>query len=318
MSFTAKGILAAGARSLALILVVAIFVPARVSTAESRGQTASQVTVAPAPPTPKVRAIEELFFEVRPVGSRERLASLRPGEAFTLQEGTEVEVIAVARPAGGRDGDLFRPKTRFWLEGGDRDELSFVAVTEERGAVTLRALAPDRRAPDRDVVLHWQVTEALQAPRGLRSGTLRVRIEPAPGTAREALSERQAREVWSSLYRAILLREPDTFDGVERLRREGYPALLEQARAIAASDESAIGVYGRGACNEQRLLALYRHFWGLSDSQIPRDQWERDLDLLHDRRYADVVAAFLQSDLFLRHNGLDAEVRRAVRRPGGR
>ncbi len=288
------------------ILALAVCLPA------AAAQAASQVTGGKAP---QAQAIEELFFELRPVGSRERLATLKPGDVFELREGAEVAVIAVARPEGGRDGDLFRPDTRFWLEGRDRDQLSLIAVAEERGQVTLRALAPDERAADREVVLHWQVTEALRAPRGLRAGTLRVRIEPAPGTAREALGERQARELWSNLYRAILLREPDNFAGVERLRREGYPALLEQARAIAESDESAVGVYARGACNEQRLLALYRHAWGLTETQIPRDQWARYLDLMHARRYADVVAAFLQSDLFLKHNGLDAQTGAAVRRP---
>jgi hypothetical protein len=296
-------ILAAGAGSLSPLLLAAVLVPAGIATAETRTAQVMEESL-------QVRTIEELFFELRPVDSREILATLKPGEAFTLQAGGQIEVFAFARPEGGRDGDVFRPQTRFWLEGEDRDQLSVVATNERRGAVTIRAVARDG-----DALLHWQLAESLRAPRGLRSGVLEVRLVPAPGTVGEAFSERQARELWADLYRAILLREPDTFGGVELLRRDGYPALLEAARAIAESEESAIGVYSRG-CNEQRLLALYRHLWGLDPAQIDRGRWSRDLDLLQSRRYAEVVDAFLRADRFFEYQRLDAGLL-AVRRRGG-
>ncbi len=262
------------------------------------------------------RAVEEVFFQIRTPGTGEQLAFLRLGETLTLRVGAEIELFAVARPQGGRDRDLFRPRARFSLPSEDRDEVQILGVEENRGEVTLRALAvdPQRR---QDAALQWQILESIQAPAGLRSGSIAIDIVPgtdAPVTALPGatLSEREARALWTDLYRGILMREPEDFGGVERLRRDGYPALLDIARELAESDESAIRVYARGVCNEQRLLSLYRHLWGLSESQIPRDQWERYLDLLQDRRYDDVVMAFVESDTFLDHHDLDRSLRSAA------
>jgi len=284
------------------------------------------VSVSPAPaaqaPGTAGRAVEEVFFQIRTPGTGEQLAFLRPGEVLNIRAGTQIELFAVARPTGGRDRDLFRPKARFSLPNEDRNEVQILEVEEARGEVTLRALNvdPQRR---QDATLHWQILEPIQAPANLKSGSIAIDIVPDPNAAPvtslpgAALSEREARGLWTDLYRAILLRDPDNFSGVARLQRDGYPALLEMARELAESDESAIRVYAKGACNEQRLLSLYRHLWGVNESQVPRDQWERYLDMMQDRRFDDVVMAFVDSNAFLDYHKLDRDLRSAALRRYG-
>jgi hypothetical protein len=284
-------------------------------------QKAVSVTAAPAAQAPGIagREVEEVFFQIRTPGTGEQLAFLRPGETLNIRAGTQIELFAVARPKGGRDRDLYRPQVRYSLPGEDRNEVEILEVEEKRGEVTLRALNvdPQRR---QDATLHWRILDPIQAPAGLKSGSIAIDIIPDPNAAPvtsqpgAALSEREARALWTDLYRAILLREPDNFSGVQRLQRQGYPALLEMARELAESDESAIRVYAKGACNEQRLLSLYRHLWGINESQIPRDQWERYLDMMQDRRFDDVVLAFVDSNAFLDHHKLDRDLRSAALR----
>jgi hypothetical protein len=284
-------------------------------------QKAVSVTAAPAAQAPGTagRAVEEVFFQIRTPGTGEQLAFLRPGEILNIRAGTQIELFAVARPTGGRDRDLFRPRARFSLPNEDRNEVQILEVEEARGEVTLRALNvdPQRR---QDATLHWQILEPIQAPANLKSGSIAIDIVPDPDAARvtgKALSEHDARTLWTDLYRGILLRDPDNFSGVARLQRDGYPTLLELARELAESDESAIRVYAKGACNEQRLLSLYRHLWGVNESQIPRDQWERYLDMMQDRRFDDVVMAFVDSNAFLDHHKLDRDLRSAALRRYG-
>ena len=292
--------------SLALLLATSV-----AGAQEDEKKKAVSVTTAPALQAPgAARAVEEVFFQIRTPGTGEQLAFLRPGETLNLRVGTDIELFAVARPQGGRDRDLYRPETRFSLSAEDRDEVQILEVEEKRGEVTLRALAvdPQRR---QDATLEWRILENIQGAAALKSGSIAIDILPAsdappvssqPGAA---LGEREARALWTNLYRGILMREPDTFTGVARLQSDGYPALLDLARDIAESDESAIRIYSRGVCNEQRLLSLYRHLWGMSESQIPRAQWDRNLDLMQDRRFDDVVVAFLESDEFLEHHKLE-------------
>jgi len=68
---------------------------------------------------------------------------------------------------------------------------------------------------------------------------------------------------------------------------------------IADSDESRIRVYEKqGVCNEQRLLALYKTFLGVSSEQINRRQWDADLRRMREGEIGQVVESLLQSDRF--------------------
>jgi hypothetical protein len=281
---------------------------------DEKKKAVSVTTAQPLQAPGAARAVEEVFFQIRTPGTGEQLAFLRPGETLNLRVGTDIELFAVARPQGGRDRDLYRPETRFSLPAEDRDEVQILEVEEKRGEVTLRALAvdPQRR---QDATLEWRILENIQGPAALKSGSIAIDILPssdAPVSSGATLSEREARALWTDLYRGILLREPDNFSGVDRLQQDGYPALLEIAREIAESDESAIQVYSRGVCNEQRLLSLYRHLWGMSETKIPRKQWESYLEMMQDRRIDDVVVAFLEADEFLEHHELDRDLRSAA------
>ena len=74
---------------------------------------------------------------------------------------------------------------------------------------------------------------------------------------------------------------------------------MRAAVGIANSDESRIRVYEReGVCNEQRLLALYKHFLGMNSSQIERRQWDAQLRSMNNGEMARVVEDLLRSDRF--------------------
>src|SRR5687768_10313990 len=175
------------------------------------------VSVSPAPaaqaPGTAGRAVEEVFFQIRTPGTGEQLAFLRPGEVLNIRAGTQIELFAVARPTGGRDRDLFRPKARFSLPNEDRNEVQILEVEEARGEVTLRALNvdPQRR---QDATLHWQILEPIQARRRRRSSSSRRGLVPRPRPPRvtsvpaAALSNSQARRMYPNRNRAILPRTP--------------------------------------------------------------------------------------------------------------
>ncbi len=114
-------------------------------------------------------------------------------------------------------------------------------------------------------------------------------------------SSERACELTTVLYQGILMREPDSGANatIRAIQRGGYDALVRAAVSIADSDESRIRVYEKqGVCNEQRLLAMYKSFLGVSSDRIDRRQWDADLRRMREGEIDQVVETLLASDRF--------------------
>ena len=135
-------------------------------------------------------------------------------------------------------------------------------------------------------------------------GRLEVEIG---GSGWAAVNDQTTTELVADLYRGILLREPDrgAQDFEDRIAREGYAGLVGAAQAIANSEESRKGVYGKGVCDPQRLLAMYKQLLGWNESQIPVAEWNHGLDLLDQRRFPELVTELLQHREFFTSRRLD-------------
>jgi len=102
------------------------------------------------------------------------------------------------------------------------------------------------------------------------------------------------------------VRDPDPSAASRRedIARNGYSALLRQAREIAESRESEIDLYQKGICNQQRLLALYEHLLGRKAPQIDQRLWRAQLQHLERGDIAEVVNELVTSREFQDRFGL--------------
>ena len=112
-----------------------------------------------------------------------------------------------------------------------------------------------------------------------------------------------AEELTRLLYQGILLRDPDpgAQGAIDSIRTGGYDALVKVAVGIAGSEESRVRLGATPV--EQRLASLYQILLGIDRSQADPQQWQADLNLMNQGRFADVVSGIVQSDRFRqRHN----------------
>ncbi|HEV2852526.1 MAG TPA: hypothetical protein VHC97_06955 [Thermoanaerobaculia bacterium] len=257
----------------------------------------------------RIPSIGEVEIVVRDIGTKRDVATVHDGETLSLPEGMRVRLIMTARPTGSARGPYY-PETEFTdqSQGGVR----IIRSNEENSTADLEVVNPrntrngntrnDSRNRDRVETIRYQINESW-VPSNLRSGSFRIAVGPADSEAEvvKGWSAEQARELTRVLYRGILMREPDSGAGgtVSAIQRGGYDALVRAAVGIADSDESRIRVYEKqGVCNEQRLLALYKNFLGVSSDQINRRQWDADLRRMRDGEIGQVVETLLQSDRF--------------------
>jgi len=127
-----------------------------------------------------------------------------------------------------------------------------------------------------------------------------------PGQSRPRVDELVA-----ALYRGILLRDPDPAAAARRddIARSGYAGVVRQAREIANSRESEIEVYKR-ACNQQRLLALYKELLGRDSAQIDQRLWHSQLQHLEAGDIEEVVGDLVETREFQTRWGLVGRGRR--------
>ncbi|HEX6901593.1 MAG TPA: hypothetical protein VF789_17830 [Thermoanaerobaculia bacterium] len=241
-------------------------------------------------------AITSVEILVREIGSRREIARLSPGDTLSLPEGARVRINMVALPAGSNANPRY-PATEF--TDASRGGIRITRSNEENAAADLEIVAS--RNPNRVETIRYRITETW-VPLNLRTGSFTVRVGPEGSIAGGVTwPADRARDVTRILYQGILMREPDAgASGTTRaIQQGGYDALLRAARTIADSDESRIRVYERqGVCNEQRLLSLYKHFLGLSASQIDRRQWDANLRQMNNGEIVRVVEDLLRSDRF--------------------
>ena len=240
---------------------------------------------------PRGQRIEDIRVAVWTPGDHKELAQLRDGETLRLEQSQTVILRLIApnktNPASKRD----YLAARYSVEGGD-DRVSLQQADVPTGWVelTARDSGRDRRGP---VVVRWELAEsALLAERDLARGSIRVEVVPGP--------YRYGEVAVTELYRGILLREPESgartwFD---RVSRGGYEELLVAARTLAESRESEIDVYAHGACNQQRLLALYRHLLGVEPAAVDQSRWRAELDRMGRGDIAGVVLDIVRSPAY--------------------
>jgi hypothetical protein len=241
--------------------------------------------------------IEDIRVAVWTPREHSETALLRDGETLRLEEGQTVILRVVAPDKTNPASERVYLAARYSVERGD-DRVSLHDADIQKGWVELTAREGrrDRRDP---VVVRWELAErALLEEPGLARGAIRVEVEPGP--------YRYGEEAVAELYRGILLREPDAGarGWVERVSRGGYAELLAVAQAIAESRESEIEVYTRGACNQQRLIALYRNLLGVEPAALDQGRWRAELDRMGRGDIAGVVLDIVRSPAYReRHEG---------------
>ena len=236
----------------------------------------------------RAQRIQDIRVAVWTPREHSESALLSNGQTLRLEQGQTVILRVVAPAKSNPVPERVYLAARYGVERSD-DRVSLQAVDIQKGWVELTAREGrwDRRDP---VVVRWELAEnVLLAEPGLARGAIRVEIEPG--------LSRYGEEAVAELYRGILLREPDAGarGWVERVSRGGYEELLAAAQAIAESRESEIEVYARGACNQQRLLALYRQLLGVESAAVDQSRWRADLDRMGRGDIAGVVLDLVRS-----------------------
>jgi len=234
---------------------------------------------------------------VRDLSTRQEIGTVQPGGTITLPEGARVRINMTALPNGSYRNPLY-PATEFI--DLNRTGVRITRANEENAAADLEILP--MRNPNRIQTIQYRITDTW-VPAGLRTGSFSIRVVPEGGQLGSTgyFSTDQARNLTRTLYRAILMREPDAAASatIRAIQRGGYDALVQAAVNLADSDESRIRVYEReNVCNQQRLLALYKNLLGLSADQISRSQWDADLRRLDRGDIGQVVESLLRSDRF--------------------
>lgn len=284
----ARGTIAAAA--LAALLAPAI-------PAQTRPKATTKAT--PGAAVAAVPILRDLHFAIE-AEKREGVDPLiiAPGEGFRINEGQRLVIRAVASQVG-RSNRVYPAVRYFVVAGGDSISLDDARQNMGTVAVDARESSRQQRAVIGYQLLNNAALEGIE-PEG--------RIEVEVVSQRTDYDARSANALVADLYRGILLREPDAAarSWATRIDRDGYDGLVQAARAIADSEESRKGVYGRGVCDQARLLAFYKNFLGMSEPQIPIAEWNRGLELLDQRRYADLVTELLARQEFFARRDLDA------------
>lgn len=197
---------------------------------------------------------------------------------------------------------------------GDRSSVKLTRPDHKGGTVFLTA---------QQMPKHGSPIRVTFDPEGnARSGAVFVDVEPAAGTTPVAtppatpapspgVQPDQANKLVTALYRGILLRDPDpgAQSWIEAIRRDGYSRIGGIARDLAESRESRITVYEReNVCNQQRLVAMYKHLLNRSTDGIDQATWQRQLEQLNRGDVAGVVSALVGSAEFARAHGLDERI----------
>lgn len=228
--------------------------------------------------------IDEVRISVVDPRTDRELEVLEPGDTLQLPEGEE-RVLRLFTLVGTRNQER-RPLAASFGFGPVQTAVQLVSEDRDRGEAVVRLR--DGRWSGQRLHIGYRLADSLRVADDLRLG--RLLIEPAASSV-------AADRVVSSLYRAILLREPDAAAAQRRddIARHGYEAVVRHAVAIAESRESEIDVYGKGVCNQQRLLAMYQHLLGRQPSSIDQRLWRQQLDHLDRGDIAGVVEELVES-----------------------
>lgn len=265
--------------SLAVVLVAATVVPA----------------VASHPAT-----VQQLNIAVLDHNGRE-IAVISPDQSVMLPRDTPIQLRMFEQLGNER---RIIP-TEFRVQRGS-EALNHTRNRQDRGEVTVEL----RRGanPTAPLYLEYTIHDSVQlANDRMRRGHLRVEIGDSGD-----MGQAEVDRIVGALYRGILLREPDQQGAVsarQSILTGGWSGLSRLAQEIASSRESEIDVYERGACNQQRLLAMYRELQGRESRNIDQRTWRAQLEQMGRGDIGGVVAALTETPEFQNRFGL-----RTVRR----
>ena len=232
------------------------------------------------------------------------LAVLDPGGTLTLPPDEERLLRLFEPPEQGRAERQAIP-AEFGF-GPVQTAIQIVSHSVTRGEAVVRLRRGANTSGGGGAALHvgYHIDDDVDlANENMRLG--RVLVDISSGG-------RSPDDIIAALYRGILLRAPDQGAAARRddIARTGYAGVLRQAREIAESRESEIDVYQRGACNQQRLLALYKELLGREAAQIDQRTWRAELQHLERGDVAEVVADIVESRDFQTRFGLRVRGRR--------
>lgn len=250
---------------------------------------ATALTVAPAPAQPTAQGpISGLSFAIE-VGERTTDPQwLTSGGRFVVPPGERRVIRAAADGVGRR---VYPSVTYTLVAGGE-----WLDLDEPHPSMgTVRVTAIKGAGKDRVGTIAWALAAGFVPANGVTRGTLEVASSASADGNVDVSAPATPREIVGDLYRGILLREPDpgAQGFIDTVGRDGWNGVLRVAGEIATSIESRTTVYQKGATNETRLVALYRHLQDRTKASVPVEEWNRNLGFLNNRQYEVVVNELL-------------------------
>lgn len=239
-------------------------------------------------------------IEVKDLDTDEIIESVGPGGTITLEKGDRVRLILSVQGKGR----AYYPQTEYWEGQPNGGAVRITRASVENANATVETVASGRSE-----TIGYRILEDV---RGRLEGSVTIRVVNeddgygSGGSQGGGYSNDWVRELTNSLYRGILLRDMDEPGGrgyMDRIRRGGYPTVVQIAQEIARSEESRVRVYER-ANNQQRLLALYENLLGMESDDIDEEDWNNDLRRLNQGRISDVVSDMVRSDWFREYQDL--------------
>jgi hypothetical protein len=234
-------------------------------------------------------AVDVVKIAVIDPRTNRELAVLDPGGTMTLPPDEERLLRLFEPPEQGRSERQAIP-AEFGF-GPTQTALQITSHSVTRGEAVVRLRRGANASGGGGAALHvgYHIDDDVDlANENMRLGRVLVDVSSGGGSADDVIA---------ALYRGILLRAPDPAAAARRddIARNGYTGVLRQAREIAESRESEIDVYQRGACNQQRLLALYKELLGREAAQIDQRTWRAQLQHLERGDIAEVVTEIVES-----------------------
>ena len=238
--------------------------------------------------------VQEVRISVIDPRTNQEVAVIAPEGSFELPQNEE-RVLRLFEPPRPERGERRYLPAEIGF-GPVQTGLELTRRSAARGEAAVRVHPGGTTMPSGRLHVGYRIDDDVDlANEGLRLGrvfaeVVSVGVGGAP---------QRADDLVAALYRGILLRDPDPAAAARRddIRRGGYAAALRQAREIAASRESEIEVYKR-ACNQQRLLALYKELLGRDTARIDQNLWRSQLDHLDRGDVEEVVSDLVESREF--------------------
>ncbi len=258
----------------------------------------------------------DLQLVIKDIDSGQDIGAIEPYGRVKLTERSKVRLIMTAAVPG--NDKVIYPETVY--SEGEKGSGGFriTKASRENANVTLQ-LVDVKGNGQRSERVSWQILDD-RVPRNKQRGSFVIDVvservaqedstggRPGPGGGYDRPPtnlSRPARMTWT-LYRAILMREPDSYSQgfTDRIARDGYSGAVRAAVEIAQSKESREMVYRHDLTPEARLRALYSGLLGLENGPSDRRVWEEDLRRIQDNKVATVVDEMVRSQRFRELHG---------------